>query len=538
MRRMKKNFAALAVVAMVAAACGGGDDASDAPAEEPAAEEEAAEEPAAEEEAEEPAEEIGGAASEEETAAAVEEAANAEEDEEAAAAAPTSMEEYEALWAEQRAAIVQRAADEGWGLGDDGVLVGPSGFTLDTNDCPADWNNDEGLDDGVITIGVTTAASGSLAAYGNIYTGLGAYFDYINDRGGIGGYTFEVEVKDDEYVATKTIEAWAELFQSVKPLVGHTLGSPNTFAMQAEFQAQCVPQVMVATGHQAWGDPEFNPWTTGYQLSYASEALLWGAWIEANTEPGAVVAGLVMDNDFGLAYEQAFQDFADNSDHISEFVIVRHDPAAATLTNEVTTLAASNPNVFISMTAGNPCILAIQEAGRSGITETADAFFTPSVCKSIANYMLPAGADAADWYIIGGGIKDITDPAWADDVYISWANATLAEYGGDVTNSLQGEGFANRGLVWDQMLQIAAELPGGINRTNIILAQRGMSELTHPALLDGIGFGMDGNADAYFIEGSDISQFDLEAETWVKQGGVIDLSGLSPNCHWVAGEGC
>ena len=57
---MKKNFAALAVVAMVAAACGG-DDASDAPAEEPAAEE--ADAPA-EEAAEEPAEETGGAASE------------------------------------------------------------------------------------------------------------------------------------------------------------------------------------------------------------------------------------------------------------------------------------------------------------------------------------------------------------------------------------------------------------------------------------------------------------------------------------------
>ena len=533
MRRMKKNFAALAVVAMVAAACGGGDDASDAPAEE-AAEEEAAEEEAGEDESGA----TGGAASEEETAAAVEEAANAEEDEEAAAAAPTSMEEWEALWTEQRAAIIQRAADEGWGLGDDGILVGPSGFTLDTNECPEGWNNDEGLDDGVITVGVTSATSGSLAAYGNIYAGLAAYLDYVNDRGGIGGYTFEVDLRDDEYVATKTIEAWAEFFQSVKPLVGHTLGSPNTFSVQAEFQAQCVPQVMVATGHQAWGDPEFNPWTTGYQLAYSSEALLWGAWIEANTDPGVVVAGLVMDNDFGLAYEQAFQDFTDNSDHISEFVIVRHDPAAATLTNEVTTLAASNPGVFISMTAGNPCVLAIQEAGRSGIIESADAVFTPSVCKSIAAYMAPAGDDADGWYIIGGGIKDTTDPAWADDVYISWANETLEAFGGDATISLQGEGFANRGLVWDQMFQIAAELPGGINRTNIMLAQRGMTELTHPALFEGIGFGMDGNADAYFIEGSDISQFDNANQTWIKQGGTIDLSGLSPNCHWIAGEGC
>ena len=35
------------------------------------------------------------------------------------------------------------------------------------------------------------------------------------------------------------------------------------------------------TGHQAWGDPDNNPWTTGLQLSYATESLLWGSWIEA-----------------------------------------------------------------------------------------------------------------------------------------------------------------------------------------------------------------------------------------------------------------
>ena len=344
-------------------------------------------------------------------------------------------------------------------------------------------------------------------------------------------------MKDDEYVATKTIEAWSEFFQSTKPLVGHTLGSPNTFSVQPEFNAQCVPQVMVATGHQAWGDQSTThgpPATSQLRI----RALLWGAWIEANTDPGVVVAGLVMDNDFGLAYEQAFKDFADNSDHIDSFEIVRHDPASATLTNEVTTLAATNPDIFISMTAGNPCVLAIQEAGRSGIIENAQAVFTPSVCKSIAAYMDPAGEDADGWYIVGGGIKDTTDAGFADDLWISYANEKLDEYGGDSSISLQGEGFANRGPVWEQVLRIAAELEGGINRTNIMLAQRGLLNFTHPALLDGIKMNMNGNSDAYFVEGSDISQYSLADRTWVQQGKTIDLSGLSPNCAWVSGEGC
>ena len=71
-----------------------------------------------------------------------------------------------------------------------------------------------------------------------------------------------------------------------------------------------------------------------------------------------------------------------------------------------------------------------------------------------------------------------------------------------------------------------------------MLAQRGLLNFTHPALLDGIKMNMNGNSDAYYVEGSDISQYDLANRTWVQQGKTIDLSGLSPNCAWVSGEGC
>ena len=91
-----------------------------------------------------------------------------------------------------------------------------------------------------------------------------------------------------------------------------------------------------------------------------------------------------MDNDFGLAYEQGFKDFADNmtaSKSSSLFVMI----CSSNVDQRVTTLAASNPDVFISMTAGNLAV-GNQEAGRS-IIENAQAVFTPSVCKSIAAHM-------------------------------------------------------------------------------------------------------------------------------------------------------
>ena len=82
------------------------------------------------------------------------------------------------------------------------------------------------------------------------------------------------------------------------------------------------------------------------------------------------VAGLVMDNDFGLAYELGFEAYAEGKlDIVVEYLPVRHDPAAPTVTNEVTTIAAFDPDVFISMTAGNPCLLATQEVEASGLLD-------------------------------------------------------------------------------------------------------------------------------------------------------------------------
>ena len=62
--------------------------------------------------------------------------------------APTSMDEWEALWAEERAAVVKDIKDNKWGKSADGKTVtGPEGFTIDLSKCPAGWSDTEGLTD-------------------------------------------------------------------------------------------------------------------------------------------------------------------------------------------------------------------------------------------------------------------------------------------------------------------------------------------------------------------------------------------------------
>ena len=535
-RNILRLLAVLFAFAFIAAACGGDDDSSSSSGSE--SQTTADDHGDGDHDHEE--EETGGGLSQDAVEKAVSGDDDAEEevDEEAPSFDTSTMEGLEESWAynrEKLITMITEKMDSGeWGVGSDNILRGPTDFEIDLNDCPSDWSDTGGLTADAIRIGHTTAQSGNLAAYGNIAYGWDSYNNYVNENGGIAGRDIELIVKDDAYVAAQTIEFIDELIESENVFMIVTLGSPNTLAVYDTINAECIPQPFVMTGHPAWGDPEIHPWTSGMIMSYSTEAVLWGTWIKQNLadQLPVKVAGLVMDNDFGLAYELGFEAYAEDNPYIvAEYLPVRHDPAAPPLTNEVTTIAAFAPDVFISMTAGNPCLLAIQEVEASGLLDTLSAAFTPSVCKGIAAYMAPAGMAADGWWIAGGGWIDSTDANYVDAPYIKFLNDTLAADGLDPTVSLYGTGFGDYGWSYNEVLRVAAELPGGLSRSNFILALRTFSG-HHPKLQEGIEFGAWGASDGYFVEGSDFSQFDATNQAWVQVGDLVDANGLSPNCRW------
>jgi hypothetical protein len=49
---------------------------------------------------------------------------------------------------------------------------------------------------------------------------------------------------------------------------------------------------------------------------------------------------------------------------------------------------------------------------------------------------------------------------------------------------------------------------------------------------------VNGAEDAYFVEGSEFSQYDAANESWIQVGAAVDLNGSSPNCAWDDGTGC
>ncbi|MEZ5406435.1 MAG: ABC transporter substrate-binding protein [Acidimicrobiales bacterium] len=467
----------------------------------------------------------------------------------AESAAPTevaSMDDWLALWDTEREALKETIAENGWGWDQAANKVtGPGGFEVDLSSCPAGWDAYQGLDGDVIHLGQTMAQSGTLADYGNIGIAQTLYYNWINEQGGITDstgktFTIETQIRDDAYDPAKTVPLVDELLDSQGVFALQTLGSPNTMKVYDKINQRCVPQPYVMTGHPAWGDPVNHPWTWGMQLAYNTEAILWGGLLEQKfaDRDEITVAALIMQNDFGKAYELGFNEYVKTASKPKiNFVFERIDPTAATVTNQMTTLAARNPDVFIAMTAGTSCTQAVIEAANNGLKNTATMLFQPSVCKSKSFVGKDAvggdGSATNGWWIVGGGAKDFTDPALADDPFVAFALDLLEKGGSPISKSATlASGF---GFAWplEQSLRLAAELPGGLSRPNFMLAAR-VLDMTDPNLLPGIRFNMSGNDDAYPTEGSEFGVYDSSKQSWVTQTdlGIIELSGKSKPCAW------
>jgi branched-chain amino acid transport system substrate-binding protein len=450
-----------------------------------------------------------------------------------------TMEDLEAEWASTRDSLVQMLSAGDYGLGDGGTLTGPGGFELDLDDCPTGWDDKAGLGGGTIKIGVTTAQSGPLASFGDLALGMQAYFDYVNAGGGIDGVPVELVIRDDGYDADTTAALVEELVETEGAFYVTNVGSPGALAVYDTLNEGCVPQPFVVSPHPALGDPLDHPFTTGLELSYVTEAILWGRWVKENLNEHipVTVGALVIDNDFGEIYADSFERWAGaNPDVISSVNFVRHDPLVGTVTDEVAEIVEDDPDVFLSMTTGDACLNAVREAGSQGLSRTALAMFTPLRCSQPSVYMAPAGAAADGFHVVGAGVKSSADPVYAEDTFVQFVNEQLAAAELSSERALVGVGFAQYGWAHAEILRLASALPGGLSRSNVVLALRA-ADLDHPMLLDGVRFVTEGNSDAYFIEGAEYSRYDATAGAWFQEGPAVDLNGSSPNCPWDS-DGC
>src|SRR5919202_2874961 len=123
---------------------------------------------------------------------------------------------------------------------------------------------DPGASDTEIKIGNIMPYSGPASAYGVIGKTEAAYFNKINDEGGINGRKIVFISYDDAYSPPKAVEAARRLVENDQVLlIFNSLGTASNTAIQKYMNAKKVPQLFVATGATKFGDPQHFPWTMG-----------------------------------------------------------------------------------------------------------------------------------------------------------------------------------------------------------------------------------------------------------------------------------
>jgi hypothetical protein len=305
------------------------------------------------------------------------------------------------------------------------------------------------------------------------------------------------------------------------------IGTPINFATRDITGAACVPQLFNSSGFPNWGDPANYPWNTGNILAYNTEASIWCQDIVATAGEGATVAALIMNNDFGLTYQAGIEACAEDGS-IEIVGMELHDPAAPDVTNEMTTLAATNADVFIAGTTAAFCPQTVATVAGS---EWRPVYYMSYTCNNLASFFTPVQDQAGQLAAEGSGVrmtnsnKVCGDPAYADDPYILEVEQILADYGG-VTCA---DGSYSTGVLYGtyvaDVLRDAAALPGGLNRVNLMAAMWNW-DTTNDGLLGGT-LKLDGANDAYITEAAQVQEVTVVdgALTFNPLGEIVDFEG-------------
>jgi ABC-type branched-subunit amino acid transport system substrate-binding protein len=268
-----------------------------------------------------------------------------------------------------------------------------------------------GATDTEIKLGQTMPYSGPASAYGTIGKVEAAYFQMINDQGGVNGRKINLISYDDGYSPPKTVEQVRKLVESDEVLATfQTLGTASNTAIQKYMNAKKVPMLFLATGAAKFTDPKNFPWTIGYNPSYLTEAHVYAQYI-LKENPNAKIAILTQNDDFGRDYVKGLKEgLGAKADRIvAEATYEATDP---TVDSQMLKLKASGADVLFN--GGTPKFAA------QAIKKAAELGWTPMQILninsiSVSEVLKPAGLEnSKDLITINYG-KDPTDPAWKDD---------------------------------------------------------------------------------------------------------------------------
>jgi branched-chain amino acid transport system substrate-binding protein len=284
---------------------------------------------------------------------------------------------------------------------------------------------DPGASDTEIKIGNIAPFSGSSIEYAAVARAEAAYFQMINDRGGVNGRKLNFISVNDASDSPKSADLARKLVEEDKVLlIFSSFGTESNLAIRAYMNEEKIPQLFVQSSSAVFDDPSHFPWTMGFFATYRTEGLVYAKYILQN-KPRAKVAVLYANDDVGKEYLAGVHDgFGGKASAMIVKEVsyqVSDQVSERALEPQITALRDSGADVFLDLSVGTFTTQAIRTAYDLGWHPLQ---FIPNASLSIAAFLDPAGLEKSAGIITNARSKSWTsaraqsDPAVRE--FLDW----------------------------------------------------------------------------------------------------------------------
>lgn len=369
-----------------------------------------------------------------------------------------------------------------------------------------------GVSDAEIKIGNIMAYSGPLSVYGVIGRTQAAYFNKVNEDGGINGRKINFISYDDAFSPPKAVEQARKLVESdeVLAIFGAT-GTASNSAIMNYMNRQKVPQLFVASGASKFSNPKEFPWTMGWIPSYRTEAAIYAKYILSH-DPRAKVAIVYQRDDFGRDYFEGLK--RGLGDKTAQMLVAEasYETSSPTITSEIVNLKATGADTLVVAALGKFTTQIFKTLGDIGWKP---AVYLSNTTVAIDTVLKPAGLENAKGAISAAYRKDPEDPAWADDPAMKEFKSFMDKY---YPSGPKNDQAAFGYLQAQALVQVLKQCDDDLTRENVMRQAANLHGLELGLLLPGI------EVSTSPTDYSPIKQFKLmrfDGEHWVTFGSVL-----------------
>ncbi|KRQ16608.1 ABC transporter substrate-binding protein [Bradyrhizobium manausense] len=347
----------------------------------------------------------------------------------------------------------------------------------------AEKKYDAGASDTEIKIGQTVPHSGPGSLYGVLGRVGEAYFQMLNEGGGINGRKVNFLTLDDAYSAPKCVEATRRLVEQEEVLALYgSLGTAPQTAVHKYLNSKGVPQLLLNTGASKWNNPKEFKWTMAGLPLYPTEARILARHV-INVKPNARIGILYQNDDFGRDFLGPFKKVLADAGGTAQVIMEQtYDLTDPTVDSQLINLSKSGADVFYNISTGKASSQSIRKVAELG-WKPLQLLSAGSTGKSILS---AAGFENAKDIVSISYAKDAGPGRWEKDpgpmAFEELRKKYLPNVAPDNTIAYAGYGQAVT------MGEILRRCGDELTRANVLKQASNLNGFHSPFFLDGVTY--------------------------------------------------